>query len=440
MMNGKVATELQTKLWTRSALGPDIAREAVRSPMTKEVQVRFVAVVFTLLTVTAVIFAWINFQKEHEFSTPTDGVWWMESHGQLVAQRVDPLGPGDRGGIKAGDALVSLGGSLVRNNVDVARQMYRSGIWTKLSYTLERGDVSLDVPVILQPVDKSLNQGLRLIALVYLGIGIYVLFRRWTAPKAGHFYLFCLVSFIFYSFKFTGKLNQFDWTIYWSNVVAGMLQPAMFLHFSLAFPERKSFVQKRSWILPLVYLPGLLLLSVWVLLVTAAEPSGLLLWNLDRLQMGYVAAFFLTATFVLWHTYRARPHAHPAPADEVGHARHVSGGRSRSPFSTSSRSFRGRGPASAMKISVLSLVFLPLTFGYAICPLPVDGRGPDLQARHGLHHRRGHHRRGVLCGRRRHRRALPQELPQHRARAGWSRPSWLPSSLRSDQELDPGAD
>ena len=101
-----------------------------------------------------------------------------------MAQRVDPLGPGDRGGIKADDALVSVGGNPVHNTADVARQMYRSGIWTKLSYTLERGNVSLDVPVILQPVDKSLNQGLRLIALVYLGIGMYVLLRRWTAPKA----------------------------------------------------------------------------------------------------------------------------------------------------------------------------------------------------------------------------------------------------------------
>ena len=124
-MNGKVATELQRKQWHGSALGSNAAREAVRLPMTKETQVRFIAVVFTLLTVTAVIFAWINFQKEHEFSTPTDGVWWMESHGQLVAQRVDPLGPGDRGGIKVGDALVSVGGNPVHNNVDVARQMYR---------------------------------------------------------------------------------------------------------------------------------------------------------------------------------------------------------------------------------------------------------------------------------------------------------------------------
>ncbi len=108
------------------------------SPMTKETQIRFAAVVFGLLTVTAVVFAWINFQKEHGFSTPTDGVWWVESHGQLVARRVDPLGPGDRGGIKVDDALVSVGGNPVHSNGDVARQMYRSGIWTTLSYTLDR--------------------------------------------------------------------------------------------------------------------------------------------------------------------------------------------------------------------------------------------------------------------------------------------------------------
>ena len=365
MTNGKVATDLLGKPWTTSAPEHPHARDAGHSPMTKETQIRFAAVVFGLLTVTAVVFAWINFQKEYEFSTPMDGVWWVEQQGQLVARRVTPLGPGDRGGIKVGDVLVAVGGNAVHNTTDVARQMYRSGVWTKLSYTLGRDSVSLDVPVILQPVDKSLNQGLRLIALVYLGIGMYVLLRRWTAPKAGHFYLFCLVSFIFYSFKFTGKLNQFDWSIYWANVVAGMLQPAMFLHFALSFPQPKTFVQKRSWILPMVYLPGLLLLSLWVLLVTGAEPSGLLLWNLDRMQMGYVAALFLTATFVLWHTYsKART---PILRQQM---KWVTRGTFLAvvpftvfyviPFLT------GQGPTLAMKISVLSLVFLPLTFGYAI--------------------------------------------------------------------------
>ncbi len=74
--------------------------------------------------------------------------------------------------------------------------------------------------------------------------------RRWTAPKSAHFYLFCLVSFVFYSFHYTGKLNDFDWIIYWSNVVAWLLQPALFLHFALTFPERKALVNRRPWLIP----------------------------------------------------------------------------------------------------------------------------------------------------------------------------------------------
>jgi len=194
---------------------------------------------------------------------------------------------------------------------------------------------------------------------------VYVLMRRWTAPKAGHFYLFCLVSFVFYSFKFTGKLNDFDWIIYWCNVVAGMLQPAMFLHFALSFPERKTFVERRRWLLPMVYLPGTLMLGVWVLLVTAAEPSALLLWNLDRMQMGYLAVFFLTSTFVLWHTYlKART---PILRQQM---KWVTRGTFLAvvPFTVFYviPFLAGQGQTLAMKISVLFLVFLPLTFGYAI--------------------------------------------------------------------------
>ncbi|MDR3763626.1 MAG: ATP-binding protein [Acidobacteriota bacterium] len=333
--------------------------------MTKEAQVRFAAILFGVLTLTAVLFAWINFQKERQFSTPTDGVWWVESHGQMTARRVTALGPGDQGGVKTGDVLLAVGGAPVHNNAGIMRQMYRTGVWTKLNYTLARGNVTLDVPVILQPVDKSLNQGLRLIALVYLGIGIYVLLRRWTAPKAGHFYLFCLVSFIFYSFKFTGKLNQFDWTIYWSNVVAGMLQPAMFLHFALTFPQRKAFLQRHLWVLGAVYLPGTLLLAFWVLLVKAAEPTGLLLWNLDAMQMAYLALYFLAATFVLWHTY-LRAHT-PILRQQM---KWVTRGTFLAvvPFTVFYvvPFLAGQAPTVTMKISVLSLVFLPLTFGYAI--------------------------------------------------------------------------
>lgn len=333
--------------------------------MTKETQVRFIAIAFIALTLAAIAGAWLNFQMEQDYATPTDGVAWSESHGQVVAERVEARGAGDRGGIKARDVLVAVGGQTVVSGADVARQMYRSGIWTKLNYTLLRGSVSLDVPVILQPRDKSLNQGLRLIALIYLGIGMYVLLRRWTAPRASHFYLFCLVSFVFYSFKFTGQLNAFDWTIYWANVAAGTLQPAIFLHFALTFPERKEFVRRRPWLLILIYAPGALLLGFWLLLVAQAEPSGRLLFTLDRIQLGYLALLFVIATVVLWHSY-LRAHT-PILRQQM---KWVTRGTTLAvlPFTAFYvlPYLLGRGPSGVLNLSVLSLVFLPLTFGYAI--------------------------------------------------------------------------
>src|SRR5271167_1738372 len=68
--------------------------EPVLKPMNRESQARFVAVLLFLLTVAAVVFAGFNLQKEREYAGPDDGVWWVEHDGRLVAERVDPSGPG----------------------------------------------------------------------------------------------------------------------------------------------------------------------------------------------------------------------------------------------------------------------------------------------------------------------------------------------------------
>src|SRR5207248_7403314 len=171
------------------------------------------------------------------------------------------------------DKLVAVNQHEINGTAGLIRRLYSAGPWSKATYSLVRGSVPLDSVVILVPVEKSLNYWLRLIALIYLGIGLYVLLRRWTAPGSLHFYIFCLVSFIFYAFKYTGKFNTFDWTIYWSNVVAGLLQPALFLHFVLTFPEKRGFVRKHRWGVPVVYVPGLVLLSIHVFAIEYLKAS-----------------------------------------------------------------------------------------------------------------------------------------------------------------------
>src|SRR5438270_5613873 len=242
------------------------------------------------------------------YRAPYDGVWWGEQSDAtgswLKAARVDQNGPGDNAGVRAGDRLVAINGDPASSFARLTRAQFTAGAYNKVTYTVHRTGVALDVPVILVPADRSINMGLRLIALVYLAIGLYVLLRRWTAPKSLHFYIFCLVSFIFYSFKYTGKLNQFDEIVYWSNVVAWLLQPALFLHFALTFPEVKEFCRRHGWVVPAIYLPGLCLLTLQVSAVAFSAASELLRWNLDRIAMLYLTVYFVAAAGVLWHSYK----------------------------------------------------------------------------------------------------------------------------------------
>jgi two-component system, NtrC family, sensor kinase len=333
--------------------------------MNRDFQIRFTAGLLILLTVAACAFAWINFQKEHEIRVPYDGVWWTDSGGRLVSKQVEPDGPAALAGLKVGDELTAVNGREVKNFPSLERQLYQVGVWSKATYTIERHNVPVDLVLILAPAERSLYDWLRLIALIYLGIGIYVLLRRWTAPSATHFYVFCLVSFILYAFHYTGKLNEFDQIILWSNIVAWLLQPALFLHFVLTFPEKREIVRKHPWVVSLVYVPAAILLVVRLVAMESLRASEHLRWNLDRIEMSYLALMFLGAAAVLWASYRRA--STPVLRQQL---KWVTRGTTLAiaPFTLFYviPYLLGSMPTATMKISVLSLGLLPLTFGYAI--------------------------------------------------------------------------
>jgi len=333
--------------------------------MNRDFQIRFTTILLTLLTVAAIVLGWINFQKEREFQIPYDGAWWLERNGTLLAERVDQDGPASRAGIKVGDQLTAIDQRPVNSVASLMRELYRVGAWSRATYSLVRHTVPVDVTVIPAPAERSQYNWLRLIGLIYLGIGLYVLLRRWTAPSSTHFYIFCLVSFVFYCFHYSGKLNAFDWTIYWGNVAALLLQPALFLHFVLTFPERRWFVRKHRWVLPVVYLPGLLLLGIHIATIVWLRASEVWRWNLDRVEMAYLALLFITSAGELLYNYR---HANtPILRQQL---KWVTRGTilAITPFTLFYvvPYLMGTLPTNGMKIAVLSLGILPLTFGYAI--------------------------------------------------------------------------
>jgi hypothetical protein len=213
--------------------------------MEKNLNNRLQLTLLALVTVGLVVLAGMNFWQDHNFQQPGDGVWWREASGGsgLLADKVLPNSPGRRAGIHEGDLLTGIKqppeGSARHKNAakrtllneaaspaddstdsvdqadtqldtlnsqskffsqlpsrpirrvsDLEHALSQTGSYITVDYTITRSGVSTPIEVIPEPSDRSLEMGQRVIGLIYLAIGIYVLLRRWTAPRATHFYLF----------------------------------------------------------------------------------------------------------------------------------------------------------------------------------------------------------------------------------------------------------
>src|SRR5580765_7192774 len=258
------------------------------------------AVVLALATLAAVIFAILNFDQRSRFESPDDGVAWRDTDHGIEAWKVTPGGPAWQAGIRQGDRLVEIGGQAMPAAVQVTKRVWRAGLWSQLRYKVERGGEAFETPVVIAPAQKPLTAEnyLRVVGLIYLFIGIFIFIRRWNAPRAVHFYVFCLVSFILYSFHYSGKLDAFDYEVYWASVAARLLAPALLLHFALVFTERAAGRLRSLSKLALVYGPGAALLVLHV--STALNMLGNVPWQgsrilLDKIELIHLGGYFLAA-------------------------------------------------------------------------------------------------------------------------------------------------
>ena len=338
--------------------------------MERSLQTRVTAITLALLTAAAVLLAIFNFQQEQHFQRPTDGVWWVESGGALQAQRVPANSAGERAGIKAGDLLLSVNQQPTVHVSALTREMFRTKVYGSANYVISRLGIRFDVPVLLDSADTSINFGMRLIAIVYLGLGLYVLFRRWTAPHATHFYIFCLLSFAMYSFLYTSKLNTFDQVVYWGWIVAGALQPALFLHFALSFSGRSQ--RRKALLLVLTYTPAVLIVSLQIYAQWRWLATERLEHRLDQTAMAYLDAFYILATVLFSLQYRrAGRDSGPGQVLRRQQLKWLTRGSvlSVAPFSllyVLPYLLDLGTPELVRNLAILSLAILPLTFAWAI--------------------------------------------------------------------------
>ena len=338
--------------------------------MKENLRVKVGAVVLALATLAAVTYGWLNFRQRSEFDLVDDGVAWSDSAAGIEAWRVAPDSPAAGAGIRPGDLLLTINDAAVPNAAHVARRLFRAGLWTQLRYKLSRNGEEFETRLITTPAHKpiTVENYLRVVGLLYLFIGLFIFIRRWNAPRAVHFYVFCLVSFILYSFQYSGKLDTFDLEVYWSSVVARLLAPALLLHFALVFPERKESARKSLLKFAAVYAPPLALLLVHILAAVNAlgfVPTTRSRVLLEELELSFLGSYFVAAGLVFYLSYRRSRSGVLRQQVKWLTAGTLAGSLPFILLYIIPYSFNA-ATLPWMQFSALSLVLIPLCFGYAI--------------------------------------------------------------------------
>jgi hypothetical protein len=271
-----------------------------------ELKRQFISALFAILTLAAVIAAGINLQQQSRYQLPDDGVTWVEGAAGVVATHVVAGSPADNGGIRKGDVLTGIESVAIRRSLDVPQVLMRIGSWKPAKYHFQRGGRSADANVIIGERHTShiiLYQ--YFVGALYLAIGLFVYLRRGSAQKAIHFYSLCLSAFVLFCFHYTGKLNNFDKVIYWGNILAGLLTPALLLHFALAFGRAlPATAWKRRGLYAAIYVPALVLFALYGAfafgLIRVVNPLVEMIWMLDRAWLALMCLFGALSAGVFW--------------------------------------------------------------------------------------------------------------------------------------------
>jgi two-component system NtrC family sensor kinase len=341
----------------------------------RELKSQFAGALLLILTAAAILAAVINFQQLNKFLLPDDGVTWIDQSGKdganhVIAVYVKPDSSGDRAEIHVGDEVTRIAGTPVQNALDVTRILAGLPVFSKTTYSLRRHGIDFEKQNVF--IEAAAHESAVYyqygVGVFWLFIGLFVYYRRTSSPKALHFFLLCLASFIASCFHYSGKLNSFDQVIYWGNIVASLLAPSLFLHFCITFPEKpKILVGRGRWLI--LYAPGLALLAL-----VAVSASGLLRfgaplievrWMLDRLMLGFFVVIYLFGALALMRDYS---HAQdPVLRRQLKYLRNGAlAGILPFAFCYAIPYVFGAVPGHLMALSVVSLAIIPISWSYAI--------------------------------------------------------------------------
>jgi two-component system, NtrC family, sensor kinase len=266
---------------------------ALEAEAMKELMTRTKLLAMLAITALLVVIGVLNLRDRLGPNVvPTDGVTWEETASGLRIKAISPNSP-LTWRVKKGDVLRAVyfvsnrpssqaSKPLVYEQVtsleDLQRYLDRQGVGGDARYAILHPDPILqsiyqseeplfDIDFRVAAAPQYLERGLYLafIGLVYLIIGLFVLFRQNRAELTYHFYAWSLLSFIVYFYSATLEFTPLDRLVsILDNAALALLAP-VFLHLCANFPVGGKLSARSRPIVALLYLPALVLVAYEIL-------------------------------------------------------------------------------------------------------------------------------------------------------------------------------
>jgi len=317
----------------------------------------------------------INIYKKIIWKEPTDGVTWEKTSQGLKALKVEEDSPAYLVGIDKGDILYSINDVPIRNNIDLAKQLWKAESFNqKVIYEIiHKGDQIFPSFFLTTQGTNLIYFYLALIGLTTLVIGIIVVLNakgRLSLPYV-FFFLISLAFYGFHVFSPTGHLDFLDNTFYWIDKISFVIFPPLLFHFFLIFPKRKKFSRKIISSGAVLYLPGavLLLSRVFIHFPNVLNFSESFISQyyktLERLDLLHFIVFTLTALGVIIHdSYKFTDFIIKKQLKWIAYGL----GIGIIPFSIlyAFPYIFGAVPSKISELTVILQALIPLTFAYSI--------------------------------------------------------------------------
>ena len=175
------------------------------------------------------------------FQEVEDGVLWVQGPEGVVVADIAEGTPAAAVGLTRGDVLLAIDDRPVQAVSDVIGALHAAEAGATARYTVLRLGAREVIDLRIAPIPN----GARPFYFLLASIGIFTLLvggavrlRRPRDPATLHFFWLSVAFFGLFTFSFSGRLDRLDWIFYWGDALSILLLPALFLHFTLVFPER----------------------------------------------------------------------------------------------------------------------------------------------------------------------------------------------------------